>query len=131
MECFPLEGLLWSWCLFIFPRSPRTPSGAGLCSPVHAATESESTWPCSQLCCVLKALLPWCPLCPLAFKLFLSPLLQGPLRSEGRALMETSHLGLIVPVSFTFCTLPGCGSLVVPICCKGSFPDGLSKALSY
>jgi hypothetical protein len=47
----------------------------------------------------------------LALTPFLTPPLQGSLHSEGKALKETSPLGLSVPRTAIFYILYGCGSL--------------------
>ena len=61
-----------------------------------------------QSCCVWKT-----PL-PLGLTIFLPPLPQTFLSSEGRGLKKSSHLGMIVPNSLTFCTLSIFGSLCYP-----------------
>jgi hypothetical protein len=52
------------------------------------------------------------------------PPLQGSLSPQGSDLIETSHLGLSVPRSFTFCVTSGCGSLhLFPSAAGGSFSE--------
>lgn len=52
----------------------------------------------------------------LALTIFLPPLLYfGNPRLEENSVIQTIHLRLSVPKSFTLCILSGCGSVAIPI----------------
>ena len=87
-----------------------TLSGLDLHRPACAATVSVSSH-VLQSCCIYKALLLWHLSYPLAVTISLHPLFQSSLSPERRDLMKTSHLGLSMPRSLTFCTLFSCESL--------------------
>ena len=56
--------------------------------------------------------------------LFLPPVLQSFLSSDGRDLLETSYLELSVPRSLTLIVMPGCGSqYLFPSASGESFSD--------
>lgn len=61
---------------------------------------------------IQRALFFWCPPSFLALTLFLPPLLCGSLSSEGRHLMETSHIELRVPRTLRV------DSASIPVCCR-------------
>lgn len=78
--------------------------------PTHVATDFEFICVLILLC-LEGFFLPCCPPYALTLTVFPFPLLQGSLSCEGRDLMETCHLGLSVPGTFTLFTLSNCGSL--------------------
>jgi hypothetical protein len=70
---------------------------------------------------------PWCLVSSTlsGVTLFLPPLPQDSLISEGRDFMPTSYLGLSVPIFLTFCILSDYESLYLfPSTSGGSFSDG-------
>ena len=97
------------------PYLAQTPVG-----PVHAASVPpymlQSCW-VRGICVHL-----WWPPSPLTFT-FCLPLHRVP-ETEKREIMETSHLGIIVPRSLTLGTMSVCLSLCLfPSAARGSFSD--------
>lgn len=76
-----------------------------------------------QFCCVLKMLISWSHMSPLAHIIFLPSLPHWFLNLEGRVL-KTSLLGLSASKSFILCTFSNCRSLCLfPSTARRSFYD--------
>lgn len=109
-----------------------TQLGLGMGACVHFSQCWDSIWcrthqdlcvlPQTLWVCLCLEGLAFCPPSILALNLLLPPLLKNSLSTEWRDMMETSHLGLSAPRSFTLCTLSSCRSLdFVPIYCNRMF----------
>lgn len=98
------------------PFSFRTPSGAYPWRPC-VCFFSICEFLCVLTVLIYSALFSWCIPSSLAFYIFTSPLLQGSLIPEGRALMGTSIRGLVFQDLF-LSILSGYQSLFVPFCCR-------------
>lgn len=79
------------------PFSPSMPSAADTCRP-SACCLSHCELMCASVVLCWEGSVSWCPLLPLALKLF-QPLPQSSLSFEDRGLIKTSHLVLSGPRS--------------------------------
>lgn len=88
-----------------FPLSMNEPHMSWIFAyPLNAATVTINSY-VDQFSNVLKTLFLQCHPSPLALTIILPLLSHSSLSSEGRYVMETSHLALYIPKSITFCTL--------------------------
>lgn len=78
--------------------------------PEHATPVSVSSY-VPKSCCVYKVLFPWWSSSPPVLAIFLPLPLQNSLSPEGEDLLETFHLRLNIPRSFTLWISSSCQSL--------------------